>query len=1257
MYMLIRKLGFLAGLTLCIAVTGHSQTVTSIRDGFWSDPSVWDTGQVPTLATASETVINHAVIIPTASVNAIRNVVVNNSLTVETGAIVDLMPDALPEKNDLQVLGTLVLHDGSTFNGTSVSNTSFESGARYVHLQGPLGFIPYATWDANSTFEIAGFKAQGYINIAHSDSWKQNFGHVLYNCTQQTTPFVDLNGYLRNIAGNFRVQSTNGQALRLSTTQNSPISIGGDFIVEGPSRTWLSTSPTTGVCNIQGNFLYNSTSTGISYLTTKGVMTINVQGNFAVNTSGRIHMASTSPDSTGMRQTTLALRGDLVVLSGSMVGPPLPGKGKINFLGSAVQRFSAPSLPSFQGSIDYLVETGSTLDLGTSFLSNAAGSLVVRGKLQLGSVDPQGAIQLSGNGNVRILGERIFEPGSAIEYNGQAEQWIGDGHPTSPTLNLICSNPAGVTLLNAIVTNDMTITGKFNGQQFPLTAHGHISIAPATEFVAEQINLAGGQEQSISVSGTTLKNLVINKSGNGVMLTSPLKISNSLLIESPNTLLASNGNLSLLSNSDGVTGTAGIASLPAGSSVDGDVTVERYMSAEGRIYRYISSPVRNATVASPKDDFPITATFQYPSTGSGISSGRPSFFHYNESIGGLQAGWRPYPASGLSSAAPLLVGRGYCAYIWRGGNPITWDVTGPLHQGDIELPVAFTPDSQPSNGWNLVGNPYASAVQWNESVKSQWTIANISTVIAIRDNGTGTFQYRDLDDGNAGLDEGQVASGQAFWVRATAAAPRLIIGEGVKASAGAAFFRTEVHLLPGFTVSVQKDGLSDVAYYKVKPASKPSLDDGDGLKLDNDFFDVSIISSDHHSLAIHASGRFPCDTVITLGVKDLSPGNYRLSIAATQEFTRYTYTLRDNFTGAASPLGEGDTVTISVNWDPRSFAFDRLSISIKENAPDIDREVMGESIACSGSVATVTIQNPEAYVVYSVWSGTKKLSAIRTDRAGDLDLNFNTDSLSLGPHLLTFEARSACHVATLQANHLINIYSTPQVLIVPDTACAGTPAILTAFSDQRDVTFHWFSEKDSEDTLSTGYSFETPPLSKKMIYYVVAEGKLGCSSGRFEAEALVKTFRPAKIQELGDSMLTSNYETGNQWFFNGYFIENTGSRYLQLNDPGVYTLRVDTLGCFTQDTLAFIISRPEPKQPSPVVYPNPASEFLYIKQGVGVQQVEIWDALGKLVLIEYIDANGSDIAISIHKLTRGVYTAVIFLRQEKRIFRFIKLAG
>lgn len=376
MGVIIRKVTFLVGLTLCVVVWARGQVVTSVRDGLWNDPTSWDSGLVPDVANAIETVVNHNVLIPDLTSIAVSNVVVNGSLTVGVGAVVDIQPDAMPERNDLQVFGSLVMSDGATLNGTSTANTSFESGARYIHLQGPLGFIPYATWHPNSTFEIAGFRTQGYINIAHSDSWKQNFGHVVYNCPQQTTAFVDLNGYLRNIAGNLIIQNTNNQVLRLSTTQNPVIHIGGDFVIQGASKVWLSTTPSNTVVNVAGDFRYASTSSGISYLTTKGVISLNVSGSFEMNSPGRIQMASTSPDSTGSRIARLNLSGNLSVSNGAIIAPPPPGKGTVRFAGIGSQTVIT-SGGSFSGSIDYIIEQDAIVDLGTSVLTNSNGSLEV----------------------------------------------------------------------------------------------------------------------------------------------------------------------------------------------------------------------------------------------------------------------------------------------------------------------------------------------------------------------------------------------------------------------------------------------------------------------------------------------------------------------------------------------------------------------------------------------------------------------------------------------------------------------------------------------------------------------------------------------------------------------------------------------------------------------------------------------------------------------------------------------------------------
>src|SRR5688572_32937822 len=109
MFSIIKKFIFLVGLTLCVIVNGYSQVVISTKSGMWTDPSVWDGGLVPSLVNATEIIINHEITIPNASMISIRNVIVNGTLMIESGAILDLIADGMTEKCELQYFGVLSL--------------------------------------------------------------------------------------------------------------------------------------------------------------------------------------------------------------------------------------------------------------------------------------------------------------------------------------------------------------------------------------------------------------------------------------------------------------------------------------------------------------------------------------------------------------------------------------------------------------------------------------------------------------------------------------------------------------------------------------------------------------------------------------------------------------------------------------------------------------------------------------------------------------------------------------------------------------------------------------------------------------------------------------------------------------------------------------------------------------------------------------------------------------------------------------------
>jgi len=950
MLIIFKKASFLVGLTLFV-IDAHSQIVTSTRDGVWSDPTTWSGGVIPTSMNAAQVVIDHAVEFPPSFSVSVFHLVIHNSLTLHAGDTLEILEDTFPGEPDMQVSGTLVMEDSAFLMGTSPLNAVFESGANYLHHQGPLGFIPYAAWDASSTFTIAGFTTSGYINIAHSDSWKQAFGNVVYDCPQQTIFVVDLNGYLRNIAGDFTIKNTNNQTLRLSTTQNPLIDIGGNLSVEGPSEVWFGTNGTAATVAVQGNMIYQSTSTGPSYLTTRGITSLNIGGDLVVDSPGPIRMTSSSADSLGTRQATITLGGDLRILSGTLIAPPVGnGSGKIIFDGPGIQ-FVTASASSFQGNMDYVIESNSVVDLGTSTLSNDAGMLQVKGGIRVGSVHPLGAIQLGANGNILVKGSRIYEDGSSITYNGLTPQWIGDGHPPSGGVNVTCDNPTEVSLLQSTAVGGLRLLkGTLRAAPYSLDIYGDLTIEVGAVFQAAAIRLLGNQNQLITSAGIQVDDMIISKSsGNSVTLAGALAVKGLVSIESVGTTLFSNGYLSMLSTGDQDSGTASIGPVPYGSRVVGAVTVARHMDGEGRIYRYLSSPVQNATVASMMDDFPVTGLFSDPSTGSDLHSATPSLFFYEESRGGLQEGWQAYPTAGQASANLLEPGRGYAAFIRESNDATVWDVTGDLNQGEIALPVTYTPGPA-AHGWNLVGNPYAATIDWDITGSEGWTKQHLSDVIAIRDNGAGgTFHYWDGDVNYDEIPGGQIASCQSFWVRAMDVDPVLVIREGVKVPAGAEFFRRIPPHIPSFALTLVNGTTEDKTYVKVRPDASTGTDHWDALKLDNDYLNISILSADGVRMAIEATDRLPQDKeVFHLATTGLKPGQYAFSLTTKYDFTHYTYSLVDHFLDNETLLDESGPVPFEVTDLEGSAAWNRFSLRLDGTPGNTLNPLIAKKFVVSG---------------------------------------------------------------------------------------------------------------------------------------------------------------------------------------------------------------------------------------------------------------------------------------------------------------------
>ncbi len=246
-----------------------------------------------------------------------------------------------------------------------------------------------------------------------------------------------------------------------------------------------------------------------------------------------------------------------------------------------------------------------------------------------------------------------------------------------------------------------------------LQISGDISNSGTFTASSGTIEMKGAALQTIGADlfeNNTIQHLTINNAA-GVSLLGPLNVTG--IVTSASGDFASDGNLTLVSSA---TKTALINGSGAGT-VSGNVTMQRYL-ASGFGYKYFSSPFQAATVNQFADDMDLSAEF-------------PSFYKYDESR--TAAGWVSY----VTASNVLNPMEGYAVNFGDVDVANTVDATGEVNNGALSISL-FNNDNTYTKGFNLVGNPYPSPIDWDAS--SGWTKTNIDDALYYF-NASGTDQY------------------------------------------------------------------------------------------------------------------------------------------------------------------------------------------------------------------------------------------------------------------------------------------------------------------------------------------------------------------------------------------------------------------------------------------------------------------------------------------------------------------------------------
>ncbi|MEO7992569.1 MAG: T9SS type A sorting domain-containing protein [Chryseolinea sp.] len=777
-----------------------------------------------------------------------------------------------------------------------------------------------------------------------------------------------------------------------------------------------------------------------------------------------------------------------------------------------------------------------------------------------------------------------------------------------------------------------------------------------------------------NISGTTATDfnnlLVSNTSASpGVSIQSNENLKGILTLAS-NVVMDADGSsntsvFKLISTSDSPTQDAAIDVLPSGAQITGNVSVQRYMSIEGanggRIYRYISSPIQNASVADLQQEISVTGSFTGTSICSGCATSQ-SMFEYNETVitdsnlngtTDLNDGYIDFPNA--VNTETLSPGKGYALFV-RGNimSSALWDVRGTVTTGNaspVTIPTTFTTSGSPANdGWNLVGNPFPSTIDWNAA--SGWTKTNVSATIYVRDNGSVSPQFASWN-GVTGTNGGSryIPTGQGFWVNTNAASPVLQVNESVKAPGTQSTFFRESSYSNLARITMVKGSLRDETVVHFRADATDGFDsNADAWKLANSIFNLSTVLANGDKLAINSLPSFNCSKTVRLDISNAAVATYSLEFSEYESFSEsIKIMLKDNFTNTTFNARSGASYSFSVTSNAASFGSNRF-VLIFESAPVSPDFTLSTSTAtlCEGSDAIVSVSAAQNGAMYVALLGNTPVSNPVSGNGGVISIIIPGSNLVSGENTLTIQGTFENCSSGIQKTIAVNKQNGPVVTSVDQGKSCGEGAVTVAAHGATDNShYNWYeSVSDALPIVNESDSILiTPSISKSKTYYVSVVNESGCEGLRVPVLAEVMQVAAAQISEDGNSLM-SNYTAGNQWYFDNSMIEGATKQLITVENPGLYRVKVDVNGCTTSAEYQLVVTGVEKSNDMNVsVYPNPVVEVVNIEIPASLKAVKslrIMTMTGKTMDVITLDKVSGD---RVYKVDMKNYPSGVYIIQ------------
>ena len=459
-----------------------------------------------------------------------------------------------------------------------------------------------------------------------------------------------------------------------------------------------------------------------------------------------------------------------------------------------------------------------------------------------------------------------------------------------------------------------------------------------------------GNGDIIISSGTPILNIDLTvQSGKSLLLSG----SGTMAIEAGKSLsIALGGNVdfgnNLVTLKSDTTGTAAIGTVAGTLNNASNLTVERYIPANGRRYRFLASPVVGGTSLQWRDNVGSTSGRGIQITGptgtvdSSTNNAKSAFYYDETNTTGTINDAAKWPS--IDGNTTLTNGQGYRVFV-RGdrtislttlnttNNATTIWVNGAYPTGTRTLPVSYT--SSGGQGWNLVGNPYPCSIDWNAS---GWTKTNINDQIAIYRPSTNSYAYY-TTTGNASVNNGSniIGSGQAFWVRANASSPELKCTETVKTISTPTTLLLKTTPSNQLRIKLTQDSTNiDETLIVFGENYKDEFTETEDIgKLANTAVNISSVVGVEQYAAINFNSNNYAEKTFPLSVWGNKNGAYQLDLTQVSGFdAAVSIYLRDKYLNVTTAIDHDKT--LNINLTDNSKGDNRFELIFKNSATNTE---------------------------------------------------------------------------------------------------------------------------------------------------------------------------------------------------------------------------------------------------------------------------------------------------------------------------------